>query len=758
MGRSRWNRGALVLVVGALVISACSSDDDSSTPSTEAAAPTTEEPAPTTEPGLTGEGLELGLLAPPPGLLGSLYVGQERGVGLAVEDVDAGGGVLDGPLVATAYRAELGSESTTTVQTAVGDGAQVLLGPAGSNDAVEVRDEVTSLGSTACSASATVPSITRDQEDLVLFRTAIPDDITTTYLADQIVTRRDESAPGAAWKVAIVARGDDYGQSIGNGLAATLQAAGMEPIVIGYNAQRVIFDSVAAQVVAAAPDLTILVTYAEGANLLSSLVRAGVDPATMVGLDAFFAPRIAEQATASTDVTAVDGFQMLGSMGDRAFLERLYTDDPNGAVANAAQAYDCAVALSLAQALVASGDADTVGQAAIDVTGEGVTCSTYADCLEKQNAGENINYDGVSGQIALDGNGDPTFARFTSAMLEGGVVTNIESSDVDIAEIRRQQEAYAAAAQITKIQQALTFLGFYSGPINGLDTPEFQAALAAFQTSVGLPPTGVFDAATDAALRAALGPYADLVSATTADIQRLMTDLGFYNGPIDGIWTEELSDSIRALQRDLGVPETGVLDAATLRAVYARGGENATTTTTTPDTTVPATTAPPATAPPTTSPTTTPPATTVPPTVPPTTIPPPDPGLPTLREALDEDGRFTGYLQLLEAADLAGLDQIAAYTLFAPTDDALAAAGVDVAVLIENNDPTELFELVANAAMLGRFQLADLADEVEMLSGALFPFVTGPPATINGSEIEQPSIEAFNGVIHPLVTLVLAAG
>jgi peptidoglycan hydrolase-like protein with peptidoglycan-binding domain len=70
------------------------------------------------------------------------------------------------------------------------------------------------------------------------------------------------------------------------------------------------------------------------------------------------------------------------------------------------------------------------------------------------------------------------------------VITDVSSTDVDIAEIRRQQEAYAAAAQITKIQQALTFLGFYSGPINGLDTPEFRAALAAFQTSVGLPPTG----------------------------------------------------------------------------------------------------------------------------------------------------------------------------------------------------------------------------------------------------------------------------
>ena len=328
----------------------------------------------------------------------------------------------------------------------------------------------------ACSASASLPGATLDQEDLSLVRTVLPDDVTTTYLAGRIISRRDEVAPGAAWKVAIVARSDAYGRSISNSLAAILQTAGLQPSVVGYNPRRVTFAGTAEDVLAIQPDLSILVTYEEGANLLSALVTAGVDPAKMIGLDAFFQPRIADLATAATSASAVDGFQMLGAMGNRAFLRRLYDDDPNGQVANSAQAYDCAVMLSLATAVVDAGDADSLGQAMIDVTGDGVTCTTYADCLDKLNAGENINYDGVSGKIQLDENGDPTFARFTTAKLEGGVVTDIESSDVDIADIRRQQEAYASAALNTQIQQALTFLGFYTGPINGLDTPEFRAA------------------------------------------------------------------------------------------------------------------------------------------------------------------------------------------------------------------------------------------------------------------------------------------
>ena len=77
--------------------------------------------------------------------------------------------------------------------------------------------------------------------------------MTSTYLATNIIARRDEVAPGAAWKVAIVARSDAYGQSIGNSLAAILQSAGLEPSVVGYNPRRVTFAGTAQEVAAIQP-------------------------------------------------------------------------------------------------------------------------------------------------------------------------------------------------------------------------------------------------------------------------------------------------------------------------------------------------------------------------------------------------------------------------------------------------------------------------------------------------------------------------
>ncbi len=83
-----------------------------------------------------------------------------------------------------------------------------------------------------------------------------------------------------------------------------------------------------------------------------------------------------------------------------------------------------------------------------------------------------------------------------------------------------------------------------------------------------------------------------------------MTDLGYYTGPIDGIWNQELTDAIKALQRDLGVPETGVIDSATLRPSTPQvlPADPRRPPRRPPETTAPPTTAPPETAPPTTAP------------------------------------------------------------------------------------------------------------------------------------------------------------
>ncbi len=76
----------------------------------------------------------------------------------------------------------------------------------------------------------------------------------------------------------------------------------------------------------------------------------------------------------------------------------------------------------------------------------------------------------------------------------------------------------AAAAEMTHtaaVQTVLTLTGHWTGPIDGEWTEELTAALQAFQTELGVEPTGEVDAATLAAFQEAIAALEGLLTATT---------------------------------------------------------------------------------------------------------------------------------------------------------------------------------------------------------------------------------------------------
>jgi hypothetical protein len=267
-----FRRALFAWVATGLLLAACSNDDGggsdatATAPSTDAtpdlttpvATADTSSEAETTDADaaddLDGDGLSLGVIAPSPGLLSTVFRATERGVELAADDIASSGGVLDGPLAIERTVAPLDGNEAEVVPAAVDGGADALIGPTGSTDALAYLDAVTASRSISCSATASAPGLTDSQESFGLFRTALPDEVVVSYLADVIEARRDADAEGAASRVAIVARSDDYGLSVGNGLAATLEALGFEPTVVDYAARRVNFVGTADAVTSLAPD------------------------------------------------------------------------------------------------------------------------------------------------------------------------------------------------------------------------------------------------------------------------------------------------------------------------------------------------------------------------------------------------------------------------------------------------------------------------------------------------------------------------
>jgi peptidoglycan hydrolase-like protein with peptidoglycan-binding domain len=134
----------------------------------------------------------------------------------------------------------------------------------------------------------------------------------------------------------------------------------------------------------------------------------------------------------------------------------------------------------------------------------------------------------------------------------------------------QQQAAAAVSAYTVAAQQDLADAGYYPGAIDGVYGPETVGAVEALQYANGLPVTGTIDKATADALQSELAALAGASAqdsvATTAAVQQTLKLVGFWDGPVDGVWTPELTGAVIAFQTELGVQPTGTVDAATVNA------------------------------------------------------------------------------------------------------------------------------------------------------------------------------------------------
>ncbi len=757
------------LAAVALVAVACDDDAGDTTASTTTAAAevattaaatgdTAAAPAtPTGDPQLT-----LGFLTPGAGLLSAVVVGQQRGLDVAVSEINAAGGVLGGPLATVTAAESPDVDLATTVDGLAKQGANVLVGPVGSDTAAALLPILAERGLLTCSASATATSLTAAPTAPATFvRTALRDDHFAAFVADQVMAATDDTPAPAT--VMVIGRDDLYGSELSAGLAADLTARGAAVTTIDYPSRRVQFPDESAAVAATQPDRVILAAYEEGPRLVSDIVGAGYPVDRIVGLDGMLVPRLADQAFSGAPDKA-NGLTVYGTTGDRALMNRLQqASAPQDQVSYGAQMYDCVVTLALATIAAGSADPAAVAAQVGPVTAGGRTCSTFAHCVELLAAGEDIDYDGATGHLAIDAAGDVSSARITTARVIDGALQPIAAQDVDLVQ-QRQDAVFANAVFVAQLQQALKALGYYEGEVTGVYDDATTAAVGALQHDLGLPETGQYDAATDAALRARVGGRLSAFGTGVAGLQQALADRGFYDGPIDGQYSAATIAAVKAFQTSLGVPATGIIDVATLQAIYASGvatGVGSVTTTTEKPT--PTTKPPEAT---TTTKPTTPPVTTAkptpetkpPPTKPPvteapsTTEAPAPPAADDLYDTISADPRFSTLIAIARTAGYGGdLSQPGPLTVFAPTNDAFAAMNPEERKKLDEHDAAVAF--LGGLVAEGLFTSAELAgmSGVKVFSGATVPVTaSGSTITFGGAPISGADVTASNGVLHAL--------
>jgi peptidoglycan hydrolase-like protein with peptidoglycan-binding domain len=120
------------------------------------------------------------------------------------------------------------------------------------------------------------------------------------------------------------------------------------------------------------------------------------------------------------------------------------------------------------------------------------------------------------------------------------------------------QSAEATAAVI-ELQQVMTDLGYYSGPIDGVYGDATTEGVKKMQTDLGVTADGIYGPSTHEALK---GKGKSIVM----ELQTGLHTYGYYDGPIDGDYGQATQDAVKKLQTDLGVTADGKFGPETAQA------------------------------------------------------------------------------------------------------------------------------------------------------------------------------------------------
>jgi ABC-type branched-subunit amino acid transport system substrate-binding protein len=442
MQHSTWMRRLAAVGAAALFATACGGDDGddpggsptatgTGTEATETDSPTEPGATVTDAPANEADGtLELGFILPETGPLAFLGPPQIEAVRLAVDDINAAGGVLDTDV--TLAEGDEAGDPTVASQSAqrlLSDGVDAIVGAASSGMSLAIVDAVTNAGVAQCSASNTSPTFTNYEDDGLYFRTAPTDALQGPVLAETIVGDGHTN-------VALLARGDDYGQGLLNATASALEEQGATVVAeIVYDPEAANFDSEIQQVANAGADAVAVIAFDEGAQLLTGLVEQGMGPADIgvYGADGLRSNELASLVDPN-DASVLDGMKGTAPAGEAAedFVNRFKEASGLDDTTFAAQAYDCTIMVALAAVAAESDAGADLAAEMVNISREGTKCTSFQECKDLLDQGEDIDYDGASGAVDLIDEGEPETGTYEVWQIdaEGNVstVTTVEST------------------------------------------------------------------------------------------------------------------------------------------------------------------------------------------------------------------------------------------------------------------------------------------------------------------------------------------
>ncbi|WP_396643156.1 ABC transporter substrate-binding protein [Microbacterium sp.] len=392
--------GIAVVGVSALVLAGCAGSGGDTESSS--AAPAGDDLA-----------LKIGTALPQTGNLAFLGPPEEAGVAYAASQINEVS--ADTGLTLDVVYGDSGDTDNKAYETEIprllGEDVSAIIGAASSGTSLQFIDQVVGAGVIQFSPANTSDAFTTYEDDGLYFRTA-PSDVLQGEVLGNLIAEDGNQTLG------LIVLNDSYGTGLAKYVTEAFEAAGGEVVAAPtYNTGDATFDAQISEVLAADPDAIALITFDEVSTMLPSLF--GQIPADKLYFvdgnlknfaDAFPAGSLTG-AKGTLPGLSIDSIADFTGELD-AFLEAEGTAALED-YSYAAESYDATILLALAALAAGSTDSAAMAEKLMEVSGgsgEGETCSSYAECADIILGGGVADYDGISGPITFDEVGDPTEA------------------------------------------------------------------------------------------------------------------------------------------------------------------------------------------------------------------------------------------------------------------------------------------------------------------------------------------------------------
>jgi len=357
--------------------------------------------------------LTVGAIVPLTGALSFLVPPEIAGIHLAIDDINAAGGVLGKQVKLAGILDEADGDSPAVSQDSatklLAAKADLIIGAASSARTRLIINKITGAKVVEISGSNTAPDLSTWNDGGYYFRTAPSDLLQGRVLANQVLQ-------DGASNVAVLYQDTSYGVGLNAQVKAVLQKGKATVNSISFPETETNFASYVDKALAGKPDAIIIVSYNESKKIIPALQAKGFSGGNLYLVDGN-----AVDYSAETYASYLNGAKasIPGKALDDAFKARLaasykkYTGKVLNDYTYGESLYDAVIigALAAQAAKDATGPGIKSQITEISKAGAGkVTVTSYAAGLKALKAGKKINYDGKTGAIEFDKNGDPTGA------------------------------------------------------------------------------------------------------------------------------------------------------------------------------------------------------------------------------------------------------------------------------------------------------------------------------------------------------------